>query len=629
MIYYDSRRWATLVRLRGSVIPRALLWALPSAIIAFGIKYFEEIGFYNLHRLEILTQGDVYSGFTYVLGFSLVFRTTQSYTRYWTAATAVHEMASEWSDSCASLVAFASVSHATKSEVDRFKHTVVRLFSLLHAMALAEIAASADDLPILDVQGLCKQQLRVLFSGAAQGRKVQIVLSWIKSYITQMADSGLLNVPPPILTRVFQELGSGLVNFHKAQQVVIFPFPFPYTQLNVLLTQVYVFVTPLVICTWRTWPWVCAVFTFFAVACTMCLDIIAAELENPFGDDPNDLPMAGLQGDMNMFLTMQLNPATTSPPDLDESARMDFRELECNLKGDLSRIANGRRIGASCSSSSTSSPTPGTPKKRNHPPLSARWHGQAASEDEMLRLQRWLHCLSTKEVDSKLLKVEFVRSTSPGQDTEAFQVDTWDVEDADCNMESKMEPQKKEDLGSQTGVNEIPGLKKRPSVYSNGSKAMSPESYVSRPTFCRCNTWGAPADPVVDWDRFLHDLHEEFRHNMENQLEVQQRGLDAIEGMLSRLCDLNQRHLEDIAEEYCDDDSPTSSLALQERQRLPTLPAPLPPPLLMNICAQDLEGRSTPDIPIANFEVPPTRRGEVWQRQPVRTCAHSGRHMIL
>lgn len=328
MIYYDSHKCLTFCKVRGSIFPKAVLWAMPSAVSAYLMKLF---GLFDLKSVASdfpSGSGTIYSGFTFVLGFVLVFRTSQSYIRYWSAATAAHSMRAEWLDACASLIAFVQSSKKPKKDINVFAHTTVRLFGLMHAMALEEIASLEDEnFPLLDIQGLEKEQLMVLTSEAAQGRKVEIVCQWIKMLIISAIEDGLLTTPPPILTRVFQELGTGLVHYHEAVQVVIWPFPFPYAQMSAVMIFLYMLVTPLVINLWAQQAWYCGIATLISVVCMKGIDMIAIELENPFGDDPNDLPCFEMHHDMNRDLALLVNPATWSVPKLGASARMTYDGL--------------------------------------------------------------------------------------------------------------------------------------------------------------------------------------------------------------------------------------------------------------------------------------------------------------
>jgi len=310
------------------VFPRAILYAMPATVASFLIKYYDVL---NPQSNDLMQSGNgtVYSGFTFVLGFILVFRTSQSYSRYWTAATAVHTMRSEWFDACGSLIAFSQMCKTGVDDISTFSNKMVRLFGLLHAMALEEIASLADEnFPLIDVDGLDREDLRILTTEAAQGRKVEIIIQWIKVLVLQSLESEVLNVPAPILTRVFQEMGSGLVHYHEALQIVIWPFPFPYAQMSAVLVGVYMVVTPLVINLWTEQAWYCAVATCVSIVCMKGMDLISGELENPFGDDPNDLPCFQMHHTMNKDLVLLLNPTTWTIPRLLPTAITDYKVLE-------------------------------------------------------------------------------------------------------------------------------------------------------------------------------------------------------------------------------------------------------------------------------------------------------------
>eukprot|EP00415_Alexandrium_ostenfeldii_P001485 UN1485 len=168
----------------------------------------------------------------------------------------------------------------------------------------------------MDIQAFEKEDLRVLFAGRVEGRKVELVFQWIQAHIIKNVDSGLLNVPSPLLTRVFQNLGNGLINYNSAQQVVIWPFPFAYAQMNSILVFLHTVITPIVVGSWTDSVWSCALFTAISVCCMVGLDLIAIELENPFGDDANDLPVVEMQNVFNKDLVMLVDPLVWNVPRL-------------------------------------------------------------------------------------------------------------------------------------------------------------------------------------------------------------------------------------------------------------------------------------------------------------------------
>mmetsp|Transcript_29469 Transcript_29469/g.84350 ORF Transcript_29469/g.84350 Transcript_29469/m.84350 type:complete len:562 (-) Transcript_29469:44-1729(-) len=381
MILYDSQSWTSLLKLRGSVYPRAILYALPAACVAGVVKFLEMQGTITLNIASAgMPSSTVYSGFTFVLGFVLVFRASQSYARYWLAATSIRLMQAEWLTACSTLVAFSKVSKKQNEEIMTFAHTAIRLFAMMHAMALEEIA-DLSGFPLLDIQAFSQDDLRILSADRSVGRRVELVFSWIQGHIINNVDSGLMNVPSPLLTRVFQNLGNGLISYYSAQQVVIWPFPFAYAQMNSILVFFYMLITPMVVCSWTTAAWSCAIFTFVSVVCMVGLDLIAIELENPFGDDPNDLPVLEMQNIFNKDLTMLVDPLVWNVPKLQASART-HSELLAGDSGyamslqqysslssdglDSARLKEPKRVGRTISKQQAWARQGGTPRQSGY-----------------------------------------------------------------------------------------------------------------------------------------------------------------------------------------------------------------------------------------------------------------------
>eukprot|EP00746_Dinoflagellata_sp_MGD_P042334 gnl/MRDRNA2_/MRDRNA2_202659_c0_seq1.p1 gnl/MRDRNA2_/MRDRNA2_202659_c0~~gnl/MRDRNA2_/MRDRNA2_202659_c0_seq1.p1 ORF type:complete len:331 (+),score=46.69 gnl/MRDRNA2_/MRDRNA2_202659_c0_seq1:127-993(+) len=121
-----------------------------------------------------------------------------------------------------------------------------------------------------------------------------------------------------------------MVQFGSAKKITDTPFPFPYAQMLALLLQLNVLVTPIVMCAWTDhWLWAGAC-TFITVFSVWCINFISTELEQPFGDDTNDLPTRDLQVEMNKLLLLLLDPRTNRIPHLNNNAVKDLRSLCCD-----------------------------------------------------------------------------------------------------------------------------------------------------------------------------------------------------------------------------------------------------------------------------------------------------------
>jgi len=583
MIFYDSQKRWTLLKLRGSVIPRAMLNALPSMFLTLVLRHLSNENMINLNQFATLGNNNgVYSGFTFVLGFSLVFRTSQSYHRYWLAATSVHEMGSEWSDACASLIAFSKASKQPEREVQVFVHTIVRLFSLLHAMALEEIATLRDEnFPLIDVQGFDKKDLHLLFGSLQQGRKMTVILNWIKVYMIRNFNSGILAVPAPILTRVYQELGAGLVRCYNAQQIVIWPFPFPYTQMNVWLIHIYMLVTPLVIATWNETPLsVCLAFTMVSMMCMLGLDLIASELENPFGDDANDLPTLELQHEMNRNLMCFLQPQCWDVPELTGKALFRFEELVAQNNKDRTSLEQYQAAQQSLGHRIKQGKGINFTRTKDVMSKQMRWAQQVVSDHHTEGMTKWLRASIRHD---SVPHHNANASTSAGAD-------------ASTNSDDALEDGRPSTLaptaltvnanGKQSSYHISPDDANVPS--GKGRAIEGGESGTSLPATQAIAAVSSPSVPQVSqttnskdppWREFLTDLDKSLKSYLDNQMQRMDEQLKNLGFLQTQQVTVMERVLA------------TTEAGCWESSAQKRLPSQLPPPQssALRCCAARVE----------------------------------------
>jgi len=86
--------------------------------------------------------------------------------------------------------------------------------------------------------------------------------------------------------------------------------------------------------------WWAGGLSFATVFGFWCINYIAAEIEMPFGDDENDLPVPSLQKEMNRDLKVLIHNLSQSPPDFQYQTHMNdhLYDIQC----DSSLIANLR-----------------------------------------------------------------------------------------------------------------------------------------------------------------------------------------------------------------------------------------------------------------------------------------------
>jgi len=327
MIKYNSQTWGAMMKITGSVFPQACRYALVVALAAGVVKFLDKEGVIPLGTDVSSVNVSLFSNFTFTLGFVLVFRTSQCYSRFCTCATSIMTMRAQFLEAASNLIVFSTVSAKPPDQIEAFRHKVVRLFSLLHACTLEVVGeVPHGEFPVLDLEGLPADNIQHLqhFHGKL---RADIVYQWIQGLVVQSQASGLLNTPPPILSRVFQELEKAMIEFNTVLQIMGVPFPFPYAQMASFLLLIYCLGVPVIVV-------YCTDSSLFAFGLTFCstigmfaIEITATEIENPFGTDANDLPIYVFQDDMNASLLMLLNPVAREVPELSPTAILSFDKL--------------------------------------------------------------------------------------------------------------------------------------------------------------------------------------------------------------------------------------------------------------------------------------------------------------
>eukprot|EP00931_Biecheleriopsis_adriatica_P027163 TRINITY_DN16375_c0_g1_i2.p1 TRINITY_DN16375_c0_g1~~TRINITY_DN16375_c0_g1_i2.p1 ORF type:complete len:573 (+),score=80.89 TRINITY_DN16375_c0_g1_i2:65-1720(+) len=364
MIAYDTGEWGVsfIWQLTGSVFPKALRWALPNALLAILCHYFLNdtdvlssiglssgkgsssaedgptlLGMYNVEK--------IWGSYTFVLGFLIVFRNNQAYSRFWQGANELAEIRGTWFDGVSLLFVFCNPSQDMLEKVNSFQGLLAKLSSLLFMSALQQICQLEDDqLEVLDLSGIDPDRIDFLKEAH---EPVEVVMQWIQHLVVEADSDNVLSVAPPILSRVFQELSNGMVRLHAVKCIEDVPFPFPYAQMITGMLLVHWIVTPLFASQIVESAWWAGILCFCVSCAFWSLIYIALEIDQPFGEDANDLPVKEMMRNWNASLNMLLKPEMQSRPDY---VHKPTRALSCvSLGQDFSFDDAMRRVSARAS----------------------------------------------------------------------------------------------------------------------------------------------------------------------------------------------------------------------------------------------------------------------------------------
>ena len=96
-------------------------------------------------NMEMEGIGTIWSGFSFVLGFLIVFRSNQAYSRFWESVTLFQQIGGEWLNAFSNLLCFCSKNPEKQEEVAEFQFFLSRLMSLLHCNTLQTLCELSDD----------------------------------------------------------------------------------------------------------------------------------------------------------------------------------------------------------------------------------------------------------------------------------------------------------------------------------------------------------------------------------------------------------------------------------------------------------------------------------------------------
>lgn len=195
---------------------------------------------------------------------------------------------------------------------------------MLHAAAMSEIEetegaredtnlVNAFKYPLIDPSSFDEKTLEAVRDSRC---KTELVFQWVQQLVVDNIRSNVLSIPPPVLTRCFQELSNGMVAFHCAIKIASVPFPFPYAQTCNLLLVIHWVLTPVVASNWSSSWYSALIFSFVQVFVLWNLNFIAVELENPFGQDDNDIDARAMQNELNEHLKMLVSVEAVRLPTL-------------------------------------------------------------------------------------------------------------------------------------------------------------------------------------------------------------------------------------------------------------------------------------------------------------------------
>jgi len=186
--------------------------------------------------------------------------------------------------------------------------------------------------PLSVIGGVSDAEIRFLQTARGPYAKTQLCWQWLSEFIIREHLAGSTGkVGAPIISRVAQFLSDGMLGYNHARKIMYIPFPFPHAQMSAIYIMFMIVVIPLLMDEITTTYWLASILTFFTTTCLAGLHEVARELENPFRNIPNDLPINTFQAFFNEALYTMYSGYH---PDFFWDTKEDIKKKNCQSPGE-------------------------------------------------------------------------------------------------------------------------------------------------------------------------------------------------------------------------------------------------------------------------------------------------------
>ena len=275
MITYNPKSWFKLIFALHKSDTLRIMWKelLYMAVLAIVLTYVEIKYIGDSEILEKLIT--VYSIIGFVISLLLVFRTNTAYDRWW-------EGRKKWGcmvNDSRNLAVKISVLEISKEDKDFFKRMIPNF-----VYAMKEHLRLGTEFSELD---LTDEELRSFDNVIHEPSHIVLLIT---KRLKALAKLGQISQEELIV--IDKNLNALLDNLGACERIKNTPIPFSYSLFIKKFIFIYTTTLPLAfVTTFGYYSALIAVFVFYVL---VSIEILAEEIEDPFGKDANDLPTDGL-----------------------------------------------------------------------------------------------------------------------------------------------------------------------------------------------------------------------------------------------------------------------------------------------------------------------------------------------
>lgn len=275
MVNYDARNWmAVLAQAHGSVMPKLILRVGAIAVVGALASFLFETRGVKFPPVAHTMVGAA-------LGLLLVFRTNTSYDRYWEGRKLLGASVNRIRDLMRQ-ASGSSSGEAGRSLCNELQRRLVIFFGLQRQYLRQERTWEGLGAPLTEAE---KSELE-----SATVRPV-LYLTGVTRLVGEARANGLISAE--VHQNMDQNLTALVDNLGGAERIMKTPVPFAYAQHIKGFLFIFCFTLPFVLAEptgrWNALASAAVAYALFGI------EEIGVEIEDPFGDDPNDLPIDAME----------------------------------------------------------------------------------------------------------------------------------------------------------------------------------------------------------------------------------------------------------------------------------------------------------------------------------------------
>jgi len=194
-------------------------------------------------------------------------------------------------------------SHIRKGYGEKCKSLTVLMFLFGYTRTPKRRTLYNAARPFRVIGGVSDAEIEMLQKARGPQAKVCLCSLWLQEFFTREYMHGSTgSVAPPIVGRLYATVSDGMAAYNQARKVAYIPFPFPHAQITAIFIAVICVFLPILMISYCKDIILAAFLNFFTVLCFVGLHEVARELENPFQNVPNDIPLNNFQARFNEAL---------------------------------------------------------------------------------------------------------------------------------------------------------------------------------------------------------------------------------------------------------------------------------------------------------------------------------------